>query len=131
MNRAANSSAFRSRPTADQEQLYCLLAQLAQLASQLRFSPEDRSFYVPVILQLSKTAQGMEPDPEIGRLIETGVAGMMRYEYSAASDMMKSAASLSGSAEQSRKPRLDITTSRRTPWHPFLDQSVDGPALVH
>jgi hypothetical protein len=131
MNRPENSGAFRSRLYADREQLNHLLSQMAHLAFQLRFSPEDRSFYVPIILQLSKTVQGMEPNSEVGLLIESGIARMMRYEYSAAAAMMKSAVTLSGSVERYAKPRLDITTSRRSPLHPFLDQSVARPESVH
>jgi len=131
MNRAGNSSAPRSQLSADRKQLNHLVSQMAHLVCQLRFSPEDRSFYVPIILQLSKTAQGMEPNTEIGLLIESGIARMMRYEYSAASAMMKSAVTLSGSVEPDKKPRLDITASRRSPRPPFLDRSVDGPAPLH
>jgi hypothetical protein len=67
-----------------------LLSRLQYLVHELRLQPEDRMFYVPLILDFHRMVQGTLPAVEAENILEAAVARIMRHEYTSVGSMLKS-----------------------------------------
>jgi len=76
----------------DLDRAECFLSRMGYLVYQLRLTPEDRAFYVPLILEFYRLLHGTLPTIEAGNILEVAVARIMRYEYTSASIMLQSLA---------------------------------------
>jgi hypothetical protein len=101
-------------PDDDLDRTACLLSRLSFLIHQLRLQPEDRSFYVPLILEFYRLARGTLPTFETENILEVLIARIMRHEYTSAAVMAKSLAA-------------QVKKSRRRPHIPTYSSSVDLP----
>jgi hypothetical protein len=79
-------------PDDDLDRTARLLSRLGYLIHQLRLQPEDRAFYVPLILEFYRMTHGRLPTIEMENILEVLIARVMRYEYTGAALMAKSLA---------------------------------------
>jgi hypothetical protein len=93
-------------PDDDVDRTTCLLSRLGYLVHQLRLQPEDRGFYVPLILEFYRMTRGTLPTLETENILELLIARVMRSEYTSAAIMAKSLAAQVKTA--SRRPRIPI-----------------------
>ena len=78
-----------------------LLSRLGYLIHQLRLQPEDRTFYVPLILY--RMTRGTLPTVEAENILEVLIARVMVREYTSAAVMAKSLAAQVKKANRSPK----------------------------
>lgn len=78
-----------------------LLSRLGYLIHQLRLQPEDRAFYVPLILDFYRMTRGTLPTVEAENILEVLIARVMVREYTSAAVMAKSLAAQMKKASRS------------------------------
>jgi hypothetical protein len=93
-------------PDDDIDRTMSLLSRLGYLIHQLRLQPDERTFYVPLILEFYRITRGTLPTLETENILEVLVARVMRNEYTSAAIMAKSLVARVKTA--SRSPRLPI-----------------------
>jgi len=94
-------------PDNDLDRAECFLSRMGYLIYQLRLMPEERSFYVPLILEFYRMLRGTLPTLEAENILEVAVARVMRQEYTSASIMIQS---LAGQLKRDAYKRPHIPT---------------------
>lgn len=79
-------------PDEDVDRAECFLSRIGYLIYQLRLTPEERTFYVPLILEFYRMMRGTLPTLEAENILEVAIARIMRHEYTSASVMIQSLA---------------------------------------